>query len=82
MNREALQRIEQAAAEQWEELDLAELDLTELPPEIAQLTGLQSLYLSENPLTTLPDAIAQLTALQKLDLLNVSRDLPPALLPD
>jgi hypothetical protein len=29
----ALQKIEQARAEQWEELDLAGMELTELPPE-------------------------------------------------
>jgi hypothetical protein len=30
----ALQKIEQAGAEQWEELDLAGMELTELPQEI------------------------------------------------
>jgi hypothetical protein len=33
----AVQKIEQAAAEQWEELDLSGMGLTELPPEIGQL---------------------------------------------
>jgi hypothetical protein len=36
----ALQKIEQAGAEQWEELDLAGMGLTELPPEIGQLKRL------------------------------------------
>jgi hypothetical protein len=30
----ALQKIEQAAAEQWEELDLSGMRLTEVPPQI------------------------------------------------
>jgi internalin A len=30
----ALQKIEQARAEQWEELDLSGMGLTEVPPEI------------------------------------------------
>jgi internalin A len=33
----ALQKIKQAAAEQWEELDLSGMGLTELPPKIGQL---------------------------------------------
>jgi hypothetical protein len=47
MNREALRRIEQAAAEGWEELDLAGLELTELPPEIGQLWQLKRLILGK-----------------------------------
>jgi hypothetical protein len=46
MNREALQRIEQTAAEQWEELNLAGLELRSLLPEIGQLRQLQILILS------------------------------------
>jgi Leucine-rich repeat (LRR) protein len=41
----AIQKIEQAA-EQWEELDLSEMGLTEVPPEIGQLVNLQSLDLT------------------------------------
>jgi hypothetical protein len=44
MDRQAVVRlIEQAAAEQWEELDLAGMQLTELPPEISQWRQLKSL---------------------------------------
>ncbi len=51
-------------------LNLSGLGLTGLPPEIAQLTTLQSLDLSNNQLTGLPPEIAQLTTLQSLDLSN------------
>ena len=39
--RELLRLIEQAAAEQWEELDLSGKHLKELPPEIGQLRQLK-----------------------------------------
>ena len=39
-----------------------------LPPEIGNLTALQSLYLNNNQLTSLPDAIGALTALKVLSL--------------
>jgi internalin A len=32
----AIQKIEQAGAEQWEELDLSGMGLTEVPPEIGR----------------------------------------------
>jgi internalin A len=41
----ALQKIEQARAEQWEELDLSGMGLTEVPPEIGQLGQLKRLFL-------------------------------------
>jgi internalin A len=41
----AIQKIEQAA-EQWENLDLSGMGLTEVPPEIGQLVNLQSLDLT------------------------------------
>jgi internalin A len=79
MDRQAVVRlIEQAAAEQWEELDLAGLELTELPPEIGQLGQLKRLILGKwdrekqeivgNQLTTLPSELAQLQQLEVLDL--------------
>jgi internalin A len=46
----ALQKIEQAAAEQWEELDLSGTELTEVPPEIGQLGQLRRLILGNSPL--------------------------------
>jgi internalin A len=42
----ALQKIEQARAEQWEDLDLSGMGLTDVPPEIGQLVNLQSLDLT------------------------------------
>ena len=63
-----LHLIAQAVEEQWEELDLSGMNLTELPPEIATLTNLTTLYLSDNNLTALPEAIATLTNLTTLNL--------------
>ncbi|MEH2188529.1 MAG: COR domain-containing protein [Nostoc sp.] len=67
---EAEQRIEQARQEGAIELDLSNIELTELPEAIASLTQLQNLDLSDNQLTELPEAIASLTQLQQLDLSN------------
>ena len=41
--KELLQIIEKAAKEGWEELRLSDQGLTELPPEIGQLTNLTRL---------------------------------------
>lgn len=43
----AVQKIEQAAAEQWEELDRSGMELTELPPGIGQLGQLNRLILGK-----------------------------------
>ncbi|MEH1974329.1 MAG: leucine-rich repeat domain-containing protein [Nostoc sp.] len=51
---EAEQRIEQARQEGAIELDLSNIELTELPEAIASLTQLQQLDLSDNQLTELP----------------------------
>ena len=64
----ALEKIKKAKAAQATELDLAGLDLKNLPPEIGQLTSLQSLELVENKLSALPPEIGQLTSLQLLSL--------------
>ncbi len=69
MEREELLRlIDRAADEQWTELDLAGMDLTELPPEIEKLTNLTNLDLSFNQITEIPVAIDQLTSLTNLAL--------------
>jgi internalin A len=72
---ELLGLIEQAEREQWEELDLSGLELTELPPEIGRLWRLKALNLGPklqvpkfNFLTTLPESLSQLTNLQSLNL--------------
>ena len=76
---ELLQLIEQAAAEGWEELDLRDQQLTELPPEIGKLTKLKVLKLgskdwwkedkaTKNQLIMLPPELFMLTNLTTLDL--------------
>jgi small GTP-binding protein len=67
MNQQELrQLIDQTAAEGWTELNLFGQELTELPPEIGQLTNLNSLDLRSNQLTVIPPEINQLTNLTKL----------------
>ncbi|MEM6281281.1 MAG: leucine-rich repeat domain-containing protein [Chloroflexota bacterium] len=74
----ALERIEEAARTNATQLDLSWLQLTELPPEIGQLTALQYLALSVNQLTELPPQVSQLSALQLLALNdNQLSTLPP-----
>ncbi|MGB3693733.1 MAG: leucine-rich repeat domain-containing protein, partial [Spirulinaceae cyanobacterium] len=79
MEREELLRvIEEAARTGAKELDLAGHDLTELPPEIGQLTQLESLVLGKvdyerrkilgNKIKSLPPEIVQLTNLTSLNL--------------
>ena len=59
-------------------LDLSRRELTELPPEIGNLTNLTELNLSSNQLATLPPEIWQLTKLIVLDLQNTKlATLPP-----
>ncbi|MEO1523266.1 MAG: hypothetical protein AAFU78_21170, partial [Cyanobacteria bacterium J06633_2] len=75
-NDELLQVIEHAAKEGVTELDLSGHELTELPPEIGQLTQLKTLILGKydqqtyryigNQLSALPPEIGQLTSLQQL----------------
>jgi Leucine-rich repeat (LRR) protein len=59
-------------------LDLSNKQLTELPPEITQLTELQHLDLRGNQLKALPLDIGPLTALRHLNLrANEITTLPP-----
>src|SRR5437762_2135570 len=59
-------------------LRLGKIGLSELPPEIGQLTNLQWLYLGSNQLSELPPEIGQLTNLQWLSLgSNRLSELPP-----
>ncbi|MFN0112527.1 MAG: COR domain-containing protein [Blastocatellia bacterium] len=54
--------------------------LSELPPVIAELKNLQSLYLSGNQLSELPPVFAELKNLQSLDLSgNQLSELPPVI---
>ena len=58
MDMQELRRvIAQTAREKRAELDLSSQDLTELPPEIGELTSLQPLYLHGNRLTALPQRV-------------------------
>jgi Leucine-rich repeat (LRR) protein len=56
----ALQRIEEARVSGATELDLSELGLTELPPEIGSLHKLESLDLFGNQLSSIPPEIGNL----------------------
>ena len=69
MNQQELrQLIDRAAAKGWTELDLSHRKLTELPPEIGQLSSLWYLDLSGNQLTAVLSEIGQLSRLRFLDL--------------
>ena len=73
---EALRRIHRAAEENLTELDLAGLELKDLPPEIGKCTQLETLLLGKldegkrrwvgNKLTEFPDVVFQLTNLKIL----------------
>jgi Leucine-rich repeat (LRR) protein len=59
-------------------LDLSDNQLSQLPPEIGQLSSLQTLDLGNNQLSALPPEIGNLSSLQMLDLLgNQLSALPP-----
>ncbi|WP_198166512.1 COR domain-containing protein [Picosynechococcus sp. PCC 7117] len=74
----ALEKIRQAKQISATELNLDGMKLTELPPEIAQLTNLQNLVLRSNQLTALPEVITQLSNLRTLALSgNQLTELPP-----
>jgi internalin A len=66
----AEQKIQQALQSGSTELKLSNMELTELPDSLGQLTQLTKLDLSHNQLTALPDSLGQLTQLTKLDLSN------------
>ena len=67
---QAEQKIEEALKSGATELDLREMNLTELPETLGQLTQLQWLNLSNNQLTTLPESLGQLIQLQVLSVTN------------
>jgi hypothetical protein len=89
---EALAKIEDCrkSGEEW--LSLGAMNLTQLPPEIGQLTALTELLLFDNQLTSLPPLPARLESLgiegnplERLDshLFDVVNQdcLPPKLIP-
>ena len=65
---ELLAIIDQAAREEWAELNLRNKGIAELPEQIWQLANLTSLDLGDNQLTAVPEQIGQLTNLKRLDL--------------
>ncbi|MEH2070231.1 MAG: leucine-rich repeat domain-containing protein [Nostoc sp.] len=67
---DVLRLINQALDEGWKELDLSGEGLTELPPEIRQLSNLTLLSFYENQITEIPEWIGQLSNLTKLYLAN------------
>ena len=64
--RAAEQEIEAARRSGAKELDLSQMQLTELPEALGQLSQLQGLYLDHNQLTALPEALGRLSQLQGL----------------
>ena len=74
----ALKKIEACRRGRKRTLDLSDLGLSSLPPEIDQLTALTELHLDGNQLSSLPPQIGQLTALTELHLDgNQLSSLPP-----
>ena len=53
----------QRAKDEGGGLDLSNRNLTEIPPEIPQLTSLQRLFLNNNQISEIPEALAHLTSL-------------------
>ncbi|HEX8181014.1 MAG TPA: COR domain-containing protein [Pyrinomonadaceae bacterium] len=75
-----LRRIREAAQTGQAYLRLDKSLLTDLPPEIGQLTNLTELYVNGNQLSRLPPKLKQLTNLKVLDLgSNRFTKLPPVL---
>lgn len=73
----ALKKILQAEQTGTDVLWLSEMGLTELPPEIGNLTSLKFLHLENNQLSNLPPEIGRLNNLRELRLgYNNFRDLP------
>jgi Leucine rich repeat len=60
-------------------LDLSQLDLSDLPPEIGCFTQLKTLNLKHNQLVELPDQIGLLTQLEKLSLASNRLEQLPAI---
>jgi internalin A len=67
---DVLKKIREAKEKGSIVLDLSDIELTTLPPEIGQLTNLTTFDLSENQLTSIPPEIGQLTNLSMLFFYN------------
>lgn len=77
-----VERLLSAAAAGRTELDLRDLELTEIPPEVFGMTHLRALDLSKNRLLVLPAAIGGLHRLQSLNLFRNQLERLPAELGD
>jgi internalin A len=66
----ALYRIDECRRNNESSLDLTNLNLTHVPPEIGRLVTLKQVYLRFNKLTTLPQEIAKLANLSQLFISN------------
>jgi internalin A len=74
----ALERIEEAEASGTKVLNLSNMNLAELPPEIGNLSVLEDLSLYGNSLSSLPPEIGNLLSLKELYLdVNQLQSLPP-----
>jgi len=67
---EALDLILNCATNRGRSLEIVGLGLLKLPPEVAQLTALETLWLNDNQLTTLPPEVGRLTNLRSMFLMN------------
>jgi Leucine-rich repeat (LRR) protein len=77
-NEIALRRILANASSGNTSLTLAGIGMTELPPEIGELTHLETLWLNHNDLTELPPEIGNLVNLQSLYISNNQLERLPA----
>jgi len=66
----ALKKIRKTKESKRTILDLSDMGLTSVPPEIGDLINLTGLYLNDNKLTLLPPEIGTLTKLTNLNLEN------------
>ena len=62
----AVAKISEASRSRTKHLDLSRLRLTQLPPSVGSLAGLETLSLEYNYLETLPDEITHLKQLRAL----------------
>jgi Leucine-rich repeat (LRR) protein len=68
---EALKRINEVSSRKLTELDLKNLNLSELPKQIYQLSFLEILILRDNPLEEIDEEIGNLKALKRIELSGV-----------
>jgi len=63
-----LKQIELAKCEDWQELNLSEKGITEIPKEIVNLNNLRKLQLNKNQIEEIPEEISELVNLTKLEI--------------